>query len=175
MFKNTRASELTKCGVPYGFVASHSWISLSGWVTCLSYFLGKIYLAYELPVHQAGIIHCIIAQMQRNLFISSGWMANFSSVEFMSSQKCHSFIISIIIICSALFWNVFITCTSILGSVAYEKLCAALTQNSLVRGIKQASPFTQVSCLEGFHSLLNQFAPKMIGYSYVGLYCRCVF
>lgn len=58
------------------------------------------------------------------------------------------------------------------GSVAYEKLCAALTQNSLVRGIKQASPFAQTSCLEGFHSLLNQFAPKMIGYSYVGLYCR---
>ena len=83
-------------------------------------------------------------------------------------------IISIIIICSALFCNVFITCTSILGSVAYEKLCAALTQNSLVRGIKQASPFAQTSCLEGFHSLLNQFAPKMIGYSYVGLYCRCV-
>ncbi|XP_068757455.1 uncharacterized protein [Montipora capricornis] len=52
------------------------------------------------------------------------------------------------------------------GSVAYEKLCAALTQNSLVRGIKQASPFAQTSCLEGFHSLLNQFAPKMIGYSY---------
>ena len=76
--------------------------------------------------------------------------------------------------CSALFSNVFITCTSILGSVAYEKLCAALTQNSLVRGIKQASPFSQTSCLEGFHSLLNQFAPKMIGYSYVGLYCRCV-
>lgn len=58
------------------------------------------------------------------------------------------------------------------GSVAYEKLCAALTQNSLVRGIKRASPFAQTSCLEGFHSLLNQFAPKMIGYSYVGLYCR---
>ena len=80
------------------------------------------------------------------------------------------------ITCSALFSNVFTTCTctSILGSLVYEKLCAALTQNSLVRGIKQASPFAQTSCLEGFHSLLNQFAPKMIGYSYVGLYCRCV-
>lgn len=74
----------------------------------------------------------------------------------------------------ALLSNVFITCTFILGSVAYEKLCEALTQNSLVRGIKQASPFAQTSCLEGFHSRLNQFAPKMIGYSYVGLYCRCV-
>lgn len=61
-----------------------------------------------------------------------------------------------------------------LGSVAYEKLYSALTQNSLVKGIKQASPFAQTSCLEGFHSLLNHFAPKMIGYSYVGMYCRCV-
>jgi len=53
------------------------------------------------------------------------------------------------------------------GSVVYEKLCTALTNNSLVKGIKQASPFAQTSCLEGFHSLLNQFAPKMIAYSYV--------
>jgi len=60
----------------------------------------------------------------------------------------------------------------LLGSVAFEKLCTALTNNSLVKGIKQASPFAQTSCLEGFHSLLNQFAPKMIAYSYVGMYCR---
>jgi len=58
------------------------------------------------------------------------------------------------------------------GSVVYEKLCSALTNNSLVKGIKQASPFAQTSCLEGFHSLLNQFAPKMVAYSYAGMYCR---
>jgi len=56
--------------------------------------------------------------------------------------------------------------------VVYEKLCSALTNNSLVKGIKQASPFAQTSCLEGFHSLLNQFAPKMVAYSYAGMYCR---
>jgi len=61
-----------------------------------------------------------------------------------------------------------------IGSIAFEKLCTALTNNSLVKGIKQASSFAQTSCLEGFHSLLNQFAPKMIGYSYVGMYCRYV-
>ena len=60
----------------------------------------------------------------------------------------------------------------LLGSVVYEKLCTALTNNSLVKGIKQASPFAQTSRLEGFHSLLNQFAPKMIAYSYVGMYCK---
>ena len=44
--------------------------------------------------------------------------------------------------------------------------------NALVKGIMQASPLAQTSCLEGFYSVLNQFAPKMIAYSYIGLYCR---
>ena len=30
-----------------------------------------------------------------------------------------------------------------------------------MNGIKQASPTEQTSCLEGFHSTLNQFAPKI--------------
>ena len=52
-------------------------------------------------------------------------------------------------------------CLSV-GSVAYEKLCSALTNVNLIKAIKQASPFAQTSCLEGFHSVLNHFAPKMI-------------
>lgn len=58
------------------------------------------------------------------------------------------------------------------GTVVYDKLCGALTNNALVKGIKQASPFAQTSCLEGFHSVLNHLAPKMIAYSYIGMYCR---
>ena len=58
------------------------------------------------------------------------------------------------------------------GTVVYDKLCAALTNNALVKGIKQASPFAQTSCSEGFHAVLNHFAPKMIAYSYNGMYCR---
>ena len=69
-----------------------------------------------------------------------------------------------------MYWNLFF-----LGSVVYEKLCSTLTKSSLVKGIKQASPFAQTSCLEGFHSVLNQFAPKMIAYSYLGMYCRYEF
>ncbi|CAH3177092.1 unnamed protein product [Porites evermanni] len=57
-------------------------------------------------------------------------------------------------------------------TLVYEKLCEALSNKALVRGIKQASPHSQTSCLEGFHSVLNHFAPKMIAYSYVGMYCR---
>ena len=45
-----------------------------------------------------------------------------------------------------------------IGTVVYDKLCAALTNNALVKGIKQASPLAQTSCLEGFHSVLNHFA-----------------
>ncbi|XP_073256636.1 uncharacterized protein [Porites lutea] len=55
---------------------------------------------------------------------------------------------------------------------AYERLCKVLTTNSLKKGIQQASPIDQTDCLEGFHSVLNQFAPKMIAYSYVGMLCR---
>ena len=47
-----------------------------------------------------------------------------------------------------------------------------LNNINLVKRIKQASPFAQTSCLEGFHSVLNHFAPKMIAFSYVGMYCR---
>lgn len=36
----------------------------------------------------------------------------------------------------------------------------------------QASPSAQTDCLEGFHSVLNLFAPKLIAYSYIGMYCR---
>ena len=60
----------------------------------------------------------------------------------------------------------------LIDSEVYEKVYAALTKSSLIKGIKQASPEAQTSCLEGFHSVINQFAPKMIAYSYVGMFCR---
>ncbi|XP_029210526.2 uncharacterized protein LOC114974462 [Acropora millepora] len=55
---------------------------------------------------------------------------------------------------------------------AYERLCKVLTTNSLRKGIQQASPIDQTDRLEGFHSVVNQFAPKLIAYSYVGMFCR---
>jgi len=56
----------------------------------------------------------------------------------------------------------------------YEKVCTVLKKTALVKGIKKASPVAQTSCLEGFHSVINQYAPKMIAYSYQGMYCRYV-
>ena len=55
----------------------------------------------------------------------------------------------------------------IIGSVVYEKVSKALKNKRLTKGIQQASPLAQTSCLEGFHSVLNQFAPKMIAFSYI--------
>ena len=62
----------------------------------------------------------------------------------------------------------------LIDSVIYKKLYSTLTDKRLVAGIKKASPLDQTSCLEGFHSVLNYFAPKMIAYSFVGQYCRYV-
>lgn len=59
-----------------------------------------------------------------------------------------------------------------LGSEAYEKLCDALGKDNLCKAIKKVSSDNQTSCLEGYHSVVNQFAPKMYSYSYLGMYCR---
>ena len=50
----------------------------------------------------------------------------------------------------------------------------ALTEPRLISGIMKASPMAQTSSLEGFHSVVNQFSPKMIGYSFPGMFCRYV-
>ena len=67
-----------------------------------------------------------------------------------------------------------ITLFLLAGSVAYEKLCTALNKNFLRKGIEKASPVAQTSCLEGYHSVVNQFAPKMLAYSYLGMLSRLV-
>ncbi len=61
---------------------------------------------------------------------------------------------------------------SFTDSDVFEKLEASLSNKSLEKGIQQASPLAQTSCLEGFHSVVNHFSPKMIGFSYVGMFCR---
>ncbi|KAK3744265.1 hypothetical protein QZH41_019935 [Actinostola sp. cb2023] len=60
------------------------------------------------------------------------------------------------------------------GSEAYWKLYDALTQTSLVKAMKQASPVAQTSSLEGYHSVINQFAPKMLAFSYLGMLSRTI-
>ncbi|KAK3727224.1 hypothetical protein QZH41_020361, partial [Actinostola sp. cb2023] len=60
------------------------------------------------------------------------------------------------------------------GSEAYCKLYDALTNKILLKAIKQASPIAQTSSLEGYHSVINQFAPKMLAFSYLGMLSRTI-
>ena len=53
-----------------------------------------------------------------------------------------------------------------------RKLCAALQKSTLTKAIKMASSVEQTSCLEGYHSVVNQFAPKMFAFSYLGMLSR---
>eukprot|EP00112_Aurelia_sp_Birch-Aquarium-sp1_P004307 Seg1487.2 transcript_id=Seg1487.2/GoldUCD/mRNA.D3Y31 product="hypothetical protein" protein_id=Seg1487.2/GoldUCD/D3Y31 len=59
-------------------------------------------------------------------------------------------------------------------SPQHEKLQKALLSPSLVKGIEQVSSDAQTRSLEGFHSVLNHFAPKMICFSYVGMMARMI-
>lgn len=61
---------------------------------------------------------------------------------------------------------------SLSASEAYEKLSAALTKTSLTKAIKKASSVEQTSALQGYHSVINQFAPKMYAFSYLSMFCR---
>ena len=47
-----------------------------------------------------------------------------------------------------------------------------LMNTRLLNDIKKLSSEDQTSCLEGFHSTLNQFHPKMICFSRLGTYSR---
>ena len=60
------------------------------------------------------------------------------------------------------------------GSKPYQKLKNILTKTTLVKDVKKRSPVVQTSSLEGFHSVLNHWHPKMICFSWLGTYCRSV-
>lgn len=65
-------------------------------------------------------------------------------------------------------------CPKIAASEAYEKLCLALNKSTLTKAIEKASSVAQTSCLEGYHSVVNQFVPKMLAFSYLGMLCRSI-
>lgn len=60
----------------------------------------------------------------------------------------------------------------IIGTRAYDKLEYIIMRKSLLNDIKKLSPNDQTSSLEGFHSTLNQWHPKMVCFSWLGTMCR---
>ena len=54
----------------------------------------------------------------------------------------------------------------------YEKLQDIVSSNQLKKDILMLSHGHQTSALEGYHSVINHFAPKVIGFSYHGMLCR---
>ncbi|KAF3860458.1 hypothetical protein F7725_000713 [Dissostichus mawsoni] len=57
-------------------------------------------------------------------------------------------------------------------SVPALKLNKVVSQKAFVRDVKKMSPSQQTYGVEVYHSIVNQFAPKMYAYSYTGMYCR---
>lgn len=59
-----------------------------------------------------------------------------------------------------------------LGTKVAEKLDDIISNTTLVKDIKKMSSGHQTSSLESFHSVINQFAPKMKSYTYHGILSR---
>ena len=60
----------------------------------------------------------------------------------------------------------------ILDSKVFVELEKCLTSTRLKNDIKKLSTGPQTAALEGLHSVLNHFAPKMIGFSFEGMFSR---
>ncbi|XP_056010401.1 uncharacterized protein LOC125682093 isoform X2 [Ostrea edulis] len=60
------------------------------------------------------------------------------------------------------------------GSKASEKISDIILSNRMKRDIPKLSPLYQTSQIEAFHSTVNHFAPKMVAFSYYGMYCRLI-
>ena len=58
------------------------------------------------------------------------------------------------------------------GSEAYERLCNILDARNLQKDILKLSPRGQTSVIEGYHSLINHFAPKMHHFGFQGMKTR---
>ena len=61
------------------------------------------------------------------------------------------------------------------GTKASEKLSDIILSKQMKKDVPKLSPLFQTSQIEAFHSTMNHFAPKMVSFSYHGMYCRQVF
>lgn len=61
---------------------------------------------------------------------------------------------------------------ALIGTAAHDKLTKILHSKAFLNDVKKLSPDAQTSSLEAFHATLNHWHPKMIGFSWLGSYCR---
>ena len=52
----------------------------------------------------------------------------------------------------------------------YDVICSYNAR--LLEDIKKLSPHQKTGGLESYYSVINHFAPKLLGFSYVGMHCR---
>ena len=60
----------------------------------------------------------------------------------------------------------------ITGSKACEKLEDVVLSKYLINDMRKLSSYHQTSSVESYHSVVNHFAPKLLAFSYSGIYCR---
>ena len=60
------------------------------------------------------------------------------------------------------------------GTKAYVELEKVILDPRLLKAVSQLSTRKQTYALEAYHSLLLQFAPKSVAFSYKGMLCRSV-
>lgn len=58
------------------------------------------------------------------------------------------------------------------GSKVAEKFVSVISARNVKADVSKLSPHAQTFSVEVFHSVVNQFAPKMFAYSYEGMECR---
>ncbi|XP_061170182.1 uncharacterized protein LOC133179442 [Saccostrea echinata] len=58
------------------------------------------------------------------------------------------------------------------GTKVAERLSDIVMSTQMKKDVPKLSPGQQTASLEGFHSVINHFAPKMIGFSYQGMLSR---
>jgi hypothetical protein len=56
---------------------------------------------------------------------------------------------------------------SLPGSKVAERLADIVISNQMNKDVPKLSPRPQTASLEGFHSVINHFAPKMTGFSFL--------
>eukprot|EP00112_Aurelia_sp_Birch-Aquarium-sp1_P022648 Seg6462.1 transcript_id=Seg6462.1/GoldUCD/mRNA.D3Y31 product="hypothetical protein" protein_id=Seg6462.1/GoldUCD/D3Y31 len=61
-----------------------------------------------------------------------------------------------------------------IGTKAYDKLAKIILDKQLLHDIEMLSADAQTSCLEGYHSTLNHWHPKMTHFSWLGTFCRTI-